>query len=134
MNLDRARIRSEDFDTAQADLIHMMPAAKELEKSSNSLEVQYFLATLEQELGTIEMRNAERATSRAEKWKRFQAAHGFFASSVARYQPIATTAKLDLNDRPPVDWAAEGLERSEAELKLLNAKPSVPVTSKATRS
>jgi non-specific serine/threonine protein kinase/serine/threonine-protein kinase len=130
MNLDRARIRSDDFDTAQADLIRTMPAARELEKSSNSLEVQYFLATLEQELGTIEMHEAERATSRAEKVNRWHVAHELFAGSVTRFQPIATTAKLDLNDRPPVDWAAEGRERSEAELKLLAAKPAIPTLRK----
>ncbi len=118
MNLDRARIRSGDLASARADLARMMPLAKELEKSSNSLEVQYMLATCEQELGTIEMREAEPAATRRERLKRWQAAHDWFARSVGRFQPVAAAAKLDLNDRPPVDWATEGLTRSESELKV----------------
>jgi non-specific serine/threonine protein kinase/serine/threonine-protein kinase len=124
MNLDRARIRAGELDSARADLTRMMPLAKALEETSNSLEVQYMLATYEQELGTIEMHAAERTATRTERVKRWQAAHDWFAHSVARFQPIAAAAKLDLNDRPPVDWANEGLQRSESELKLL--APSTP--------
>jgi eukaryotic-like serine/threonine-protein kinase len=119
MNLDRARIRSDDLASARADLVRVMPLAKDLEQGSNSLEVQYLLATFEQERGTIDMREAERAATRAERVKRWQAAHEWFAHSVTRFQPIAAAAKLDLNDRPPVDWATEGLTRSESELKRL---------------
>lgn len=128
MGLERARIDAGDFGKAQKDLNRLVAQAVELEKSGNSLELQYFHAHFEQQLGSVAMHLADASVSNIARLDRVRSAHEWYARSVRRFAPIAGTAKLDVYDEQPIDRAHAGLQQSEMEIQRLER-----ITSAATK-
>src|SRR5262249_48541319 len=121
------------LDSAHTNVVRMLPIAKDLELHSNSLEVQYMVASFEQELGSIEMARANQAPIVQQQLKRWEVARDWFAHSVERFKPIAAAAKLDVHDRVPVDLAGAGLQQSEAALKRLTENVSLTARKSAMK-
>jgi hypothetical protein len=65
------------------------------------------------------MQKALAAKNPKQQLHAWQSAHGWFARSVPRFEPILKVASLDIWDRPPTERALSGLTRSTEEIHRL---------------
>lgn len=87
--------------------------------SLDTLEILYFLANCETQLGAIAAQRAQLARAPGQQLQLWQLAHTWFEKSVPRFQPVVRMATLDIWDRVPVDDALTGLSRTASEIQRL---------------
>jgi tetratricopeptide (TPR) repeat protein len=119
MNLGRVLIAAGQLDEAQMLLTGNTALAKGILERTDTLEIQYFLANCETQLGTIEAQRALSAQTPGRQLQLWQTAHTWFEKSVPRFQPVVRMATLDVWDRAPVDDALAGLSRTTSEIQRL---------------
>jgi len=119
MNFGRTLIAVGQLDEAQKLLASNAALAEGILKHTDTLEIQYFLANCETQLGTIAAHRALAARTPGQQLQLWQSAHTWFEKSVPRFQPVVRMAKLDPWDRAPVDDAIAGLARSTLEIRRL---------------
>jgi tetratricopeptide (TPR) repeat protein len=119
MNLGRALIAAGQLDEAQTLVTGNAALAKGILERTDTLEIQYFLANCETQLGAIEAQRALSAQTPGQQLRLWQSAHTWFEKSVPRFRPVVRMATLDVWDRAPIDDALAGLSRTTSEIQRL---------------
>jgi tetratricopeptide (TPR) repeat protein len=119
MNLERARFAAGHLAEAHEGLLKNIALLESILRDNDTREIQYLLASCEEELGSIEAQWAEAAKDPAQQLRQWRSAGAWFAKSAPRFKRILGAASLDIWDRPPVDHAIAGVARSTAEIRRL---------------
>jgi serine/threonine protein kinase/tetratricopeptide (TPR) repeat protein len=119
-NLGNVLLDAGAYAEAEATFKANVEALQQIEKSSNTLIVQYTLAASEQGLGTIESRAAQRkALPRGDQIKHWKAAAAWYERAIPRFIEVQKTATLDASDIKPAHDATKGLARARDALAAL---------------
>jgi serine/threonine protein kinase/tetratricopeptide (TPR) repeat protein len=123
VNRGRALRWAGRLDEANVLLVKNLALFDELLKHTDAKDVQFLRTEAQEELGSIEMLRAQKATDPVRQRQHWTAAHDFFLKCDQQFKSIleGTGATLNYQDQQPVDQAAAGVKISEAALQELHA-------------
>ncbi len=109
------------LDEANALLTKTVALFDEILKHTDAKDMQFLRTEAQEELGSIEMLRAQRATDPVRQRQHWIAAHDYFLKCDQQFKAIleGTGAILNYQDQQPVDQAAAGVKLSEAALLKL---------------
>jgi tetratricopeptide (TPR) repeat protein len=96
-----------------------MPQLQSLTEHSNTLQVEYVLALAESTWGSVYSGRALVTTGRTAALRDWTTAEKWYEKALPRFNHVASSVKLDSQDRETIDEATASLERAKAAIARL---------------